>query len=56
VEAYWRAYRGESNASLVPTLDEVREELARQRSRRGPKPGYVIRVPALSHEADGSTP
>jgi hypothetical protein len=42
-EAYWRAYRGESNASAIPTLEQVRQELALQWRRRRVKPGYVIK-------------
>ena len=56
VEAYWRAYAGKSNASAIPTLEQVREEMARRRRRRV-KPGYVIKPgpEAAQCHADSST-
>jgi hypothetical protein len=42
MEAYWTVYRGESNAGKVPTIEEVREQIAR---RTGGKAGYIIRMP-----------
>jgi len=46
VEAYRRAAAGKSNANEVPTLEQVQQEIARQRRSRirAPAAGYVMKL------------
>lgn len=60
VEAYRHAYAGKSNASAIPTLEQVREIIAKQNSARHfarHKAGYIMKPAAeASHpQADSST-
>jgi hypothetical protein len=69
-QAYWRAHAGETTTSEVPTLGQVREEIARQgRSRKNAPnnnntgaryapdaiPGYVVKLAAKKSPPDLST-
>ncbi len=59
-EAYWRAYAGKSNASAIPTLEQVREIIAKQNAARhyaSHKAGCIIKPgsEATQREANSST-